>query len=308
MFIFNRKTAFMRNITILAIILIGVLFHFPALAQSGKKKIQPGRMYNSLDTLYAPSYGFTSQVPAGWIGTLPRESEVFLLTASNGPFGEIFVFGRTSTDLQQLAELWKQGVDVTETVRLKAIDPKISEQLLQSEVVAEGNYVQNNNKAFAATKCGNQGTCITILAVGTEESYDVVSEAALEFLQKGSFDVPSFESPYENFDWKEFLSNKLMITYDEVLGGARQTQITLCENGTFSANVKKKGIMKETNPEYKNKMSGNWTVKGEGPEATLNLTFTKKGLSPMTVPLTLKDEELYVGDERYYASQATGCK
>lgn len=298
----------MRNaISLILIIIAATIFH-PVLAQTGKKRIQPGRMYNSLDTLYAPSFGFTSQVPAGWIGTLPRESEVFLLTASNGPFGEIFVFGRAAIDLQQLAELWKQGVDVTETLRLKAIDPKVSGLLLQSEVVADGNYLQNKNKAFAATKCGNQGTCITILAVGTEESYEAVSGAAMEFLEKGIFAVPSFESPYENFDWKEFLSNKLMITYDEVTGGARQTQINLCENGTFNANVKKRGIMRNVNPEYKNRMSGNWTVMGEGPEATLNLTFTKKGLSPLTVPLTLKDEELYVGDERYYASQATGCK
>jgi hypothetical protein len=279
-----------------------------ALAQSGKKRIQPGRMYNSLDTLFAPSLGFTSQVPAGWIGTLPRESEVFLLTSANGSFGEIFVFGRETTDLQQLAELWKQGVEVTKTLRLKAIDPKITGQILQSEVVAVGNYLQNQNKAFAATKCGNQGTCITVLAVGTEDSYETVSGAAIEMLQKGTFGVPSFESPYENFDWQEFLSNKLMITYDEVAGGARQTQINLCENGTFSANVKKRGIMRNFNPEYKGRMRGRWTVEGNGPEAILNLTFDKKRLNPLTVPLIIKEEQLYVGEERYYASEATGCK
>jgi hypothetical protein len=265
-------------------------------------------MYNSQDTLFSPSYGFTSQVPVGWVGTLPRETEVFLLTTGNGGFGEIFVFGRAEVDLPQLSELWKEGVDVTDNLRLKALDPKISNQILQSEVIADGNYVQRQSRAFAATKCGNQGTCITVLAVGSEESYDNVSKAALELLQNGTFESPSFESPYENFDWKEFLSNKLMITYDEVLGGARQTQINLCENGTFSANVKKRGIMRNVNPEYKNRMRGSWTVEGKGPDAMLNLTFDKKGLSPLTVPLTLKDEELFVGDERYYASEATGCK
>lgn len=298
----------MRNVFILIILLIGVTVFNPAKSQSGKKRIQPGRMYNSQDTLYAPSYGFTSQVPIGWIGTLPRESEVFLLTTGNAGFGEIYVFGRAATDLQQLSELWKQGVDITDKLRLKAINPKIQDKILQSEVVADGDYVGRQARAFAATKCGNQGTCITVLAVGTEESYSNVSNAALEILQKGTFELPSFESPYENFDWKEFLSNKLMITYDEVLGGARQTQITLCENGTFSANVKKRGIMKNVNPEYKNRMSGNWTVVGEGPEATLNLTFNKKGLNPLTVPLTLREEELFVGEERYYASEAIGCK
>jgi hypothetical protein len=298
----------MRNILILVILLFFSILFNPAFGQTPKKRIQPGKMYNSGDTLYAPTYGFTSQVPDGWIGTLPRESEVFLLSKGNNGFGEIFVFGRASTDLEQLSELWKQGVDVTETLRLKAIDPQISDKLLQSEVVADGNYVERNTRAFAATKCGNEGTCITVLAVGTEDSYGSVTEAALAFLENSTFEKPSFESPYENFDWQAFLSNKLMISYDEVRGGARQTQISLCEGGSFSANVKKKGIMKDTNPDYKNKMSGNWTVKGEGPEATLHLTFTKKGLSPLTVSLSLREEELYVGEERYYASEATSCK
>jgi hypothetical protein len=305
--IFNI-TNVMRNAIFLTLMLIAFVGFNPAWGQSGKKRIQPGKMYNAQDTLFAPSYGFTSYVPAGWIGTLPRESEVFLLTTGSNGFGEIFVFGRASTDLNQLSELWKQGVDVTETLRLKAIDPKVSGQILQSEVVADGNYVSTKSRAFAATKCGNKGTCITVLALATEGSYESISGAALEFLEKGTFQEPSFPSPYENFDWQKFLSNKLMITYDEVMGGAKQTQINLCENGTFAANVKKRGIMRNTNPEYKNRMSGDWTVMGAGPEANLHLTFNKKGLSPLTVPLTLRDEELYVGMDRYYASEATGCK
>lgn len=298
----------MKTTFILALVLLGMAFSIPVIGQSAKKRIQPGRMYNSQDTLFSPRFGFSSQVPVGWIGTLPRESEVFLLTSVDGSSGEIFIFGRAATDLFQLAEVWKQGVDVTETLRLKAVDPKVSGSVLKSEVIAEGGYLQNQNKAFAATKCGDQGTCITILAVGTEQSYQSVSAAAMELLDKGTFIVPSIESPYENFDWKEFLSNKLMITYDQVVGGARQTQINLCEDGTFSAKVKKRGIMRNVNPEYKNRMSGTWTVVGEGPQATLNLTFNKKGLSPLSVPLTLKEEALFVGEERYYASEATGCK
>lgn len=298
----------MRYNLSLSIFLIVTLFHIPSFAQSGKKRVEPGKMYNSLDTLYAPSFGFTSQVPGGWVGALPRESEVFLLTSGNGSFGEIYVFGRETTDLQQLSDLWVEGVEITDNLKLKAISPKISDQTLQSEVVADGNYVRRQSRAFAATKCGNQGACITVLAVGKADDFQYVAGVALEFLQKGTFEVPSFESPYENFDWKEFLSNKMLISYNEVIGGARQTQITLCEDGTFAANVKKRGILKNINPEYRNNMSGNWTVVGEGPEAILNLTFTKKGLSPLTVPLSLKEEELFVEDERYYASGATGCK
>lgn len=259
--------------------------------------------------MYAPRYGFTSKVPNGWVGTLPRETEVFLLNLSTGQFGEIFVFGRTtSIDLNALSEEWKAGVDVTETLRLQAIDPQISNATLRSEVEAVGNFIPTKKRAFAAVRCGDTGTCITVLAVSQDDNYEVVSKAAEEFLAGSSFDVPREIDPYQDFDWEEFLSNKMLIVYNDFKGGKQSTRVNLCAGGSFNAKVKKKGFMKDFNPEYKGNMVGSWTVESNNAEATLNITFSKKDLAPLTVQLKLEDEELYVNEERFYASRSENCK
>jgi hypothetical protein len=276
--------------------------------QSQKSRIQPGKMYNQGDTLYSPLFGFSTSVPTGWMGNLPRESEVFLLMNTSSKFGEIFVFGRESINLDSLAQIWASGVDITGNIRLTAANPKLEGDLLTSnEVIAEGNYLDKGYKAFAATRCGDKGKCITVLAIADEGNFESVSNTAVALLKNGVFEEPSNISPYDNFDWKKFLSNKLVITYDETQGGAKRTQINLCEDGTFRANVRKQGILKQVNPQYKGNMSGTWTADGIGPETLLTLTFSGKKLPPLSVKLHFKDEQLYAENERYYASESTSC-
>lgn len=59
--------------------LIFIALTFQSVAQKKKVRLQPGKMYEPGETLYAPRFGFIAKVPEGWEGILPRESEVFLL-------------------------------------------------------------------------------------------------------------------------------------------------------------------------------------------------------------------------------------
>lgn len=274
--------------------------------QNLKNRIQPGRMYNAGDSIYTPRYGFSGVIPQGWVGVLPRETEVFLLNSSTGTFGEIFVFGREKTDLAQLAETWKAGVNISETVTLKATDPKIEGDLLFAHAEAAGNYLPPKNyRAFAATRCGE--ACITVLAISLEENAELASASVLEFLKTALLSTPREIDPYEGFDWKGFLSGKLLISYEGFIDGKQQTKINLCEDGSFRAAVSKKGIMKDNNPDYKGTMKGQWTVDGKNSEAVLTFTFEKKDLAPFVVNLKFVEEELYANGERHYASQTEKC-
>lgn len=274
--------------------------------QNLKNRIQPGRMYSAGDSIYTPRYGFSGVIPQGWVGVLPRETEVFLLNSSTGTFGEIFVFGREKTDLAQLAETWKSGVNISETVTLKATDPKIEGDLLFAHVEAAGNYLPPKNyRAFAATRCGD--ACLTVLAISLEENAEMASASALEFLKTALLSTPREVDPYEGFDWKGFLSGKLLISYEGFIDGKQQTKINLCEDGSFRAAVSKKGIMKDNNPDYKGTMKGQWTVEGKNSEAVLTFTFEKKDLAPFVVNLKFVEEELYANGERHYASQTEKC-
>jgi hypothetical protein len=206
-------------------------------AQTRKGRIQPGRIYKPGESLYAPRYGFTAKVPEGWEGMLPRESEVFLLTTTTTTYGEIFVFGRDRGELNAMRDSWLKGFDLSETIRLKAINPTLTDGVLSAEVVAEGQYINKGTKGFAVARCNPNGPCITTLMVAPVQFYESVKNTVTEFMAAGSFAPPSNASPYADFDWKEFLSNNMLVTYAAVQDGSKETKIHLCADGNFSASV-----------------------------------------------------------------------
>ncbi|MBN7811105.1 hypothetical protein J0A68_09065 [Algoriphagus sp. H41] len=296
----------MKRTFALAFFLGMLSFSQTLFAQNLKNRVQPGKMYNAGDSIYAPRYGLSAKIPQGWVGVLPRETEVFLLNSSSGTFGEIFVFGREKIDLQQLSDSWKAGVNVSETIRLQAIDPILEGDLLYSHAQAVGNYLPPKNyRAFAATRCGE--ACITVLAISEESNAESTAQAALAMLKTASLSTPREIDPYEGFDWQEFLSGKLLIAFEGFTGGKQQTKVTLCADGSFSAQISKKGMMKDSNPDYKGGMKGSWAVDGMNSKATLTLTFDKEKLAPFVANLKFVNEELYVNDERHYASQSEKC-
>lgn len=297
----------MKLIKLSIAILLVVTVCFCALAQK-KNRIQPGRMYTAGETLFAPRFGFIGKVPDGWQGMLPRENEVFLLTSTTETYGEIYVFGREEGNLAVMAEAWKKGFNLSETIKLKAVTPVVKDGTLSAEVVGEGPYINKGNKAYALSRCSPSGPCVTILVVVPVQFYESVKNTAIQFMNSSTFEPPSAANAYTDFDWTEFLSGKLVATYSTVTGGTKETMIHVCSDGTFQANVKKGGVLKNQNPDYKGKLTGKWVVEGKGQEALLTLTFDKEGLKPLEALLKLDDEKIFCNSERYFVGQSDKCK
>jgi hypothetical protein len=297
----------MKNLKPTVFILLAFFFSFENYAQK-KNRIQPGKIYATGEALYAPRYGFMAKVPAGWEGMLPRESEVFLLMTTTSTYGEIFVFGRDQGDLNTMREGWIKGYDLSETILLKALNPTITDGILSGEVVAAGDNINKGKKGFVVSKCNPSGPCITVLAVAPTQFFESVKGTVLEFMKGSTFEPPSRQSPYAEFDWKEFLSNKVVMTYTTMQGGTKENQIHLCADGTFTANIKKSGFFKEENPAYKGKLSGTWSVSGIGEETTIQFSFKKNSLSRLETKLTIKDEKVFSNGERYFVGQSDKCK
>ncbi len=287
--------------------MLAVFTSFDGKAQK-RNRIQPGRIYATGETLYAPRFGFTAKVPAGWEGMLPRESEVFLLMTTTTTYGEIFVFGRDQGNLNLMKDSWVKGIDLSETILLKASNPALTDDMLTSDVVAKGESINKGNKGFAAAKCNPSGPCITVLAVAPAQFIESIKATVVEFMKGSSFDPPSRQSPYAEFDWKEFLSNTVVMTYASEQGGTKESQIHLCADGTFSANIKKTGFFKNQNPEYKGKLTGTWSVSGIGEETTIQFSFDKNRLSRIETHLTIKDEKVFSDGERYFVGHSDKCK
>ena len=277
-------------------------------AQKKQARLQPGRMYDAGETLYAPRFGFVAKVPVGWEGILPRESEVFLLSSTTATYGEIWIFGNERTDLNTMKTNWVQGLDLSESIRIKAVNPTEEDGLLSSEVIAEGELVNKGYKGFVAGRCSPSGPGVITLMIAPTQYYEAVKNTVVAFMKESSFEAPSNASQYEDFDWQDFLSDKVLVTFASSQGGSKETMIHLCRDGSFTANIKKKGFFKNQNPDYKGTLTGSWTAKGDGAKAALQFIFTNKSISPVEVAFTIEDEKVISDGERYFVGKSDRCK
>lgn len=279
-----------------------------ASAQKKKNRIQPGRIYAAGESMYAPRFGFGATVPTGWEGLLPRESEVFLLTTTTSTYGEIFVFGREQGDLNTLQSTWTKGVALSETIKLKANNASQQDGMLTADVVATGEFINKGFQGYAVAKCNPAGPCVVTLMVAPPQYFESVKGTVLSFMKSSTFDSPNSYDPYVDFDWNEFLSNKVFMAYESMRGGKEENKIHLCADGTFQASIKRTGMFKNENSDYRGNSSGTWKVNGKGEQTTITFTFSKNKLVPLEAPLLIKDEKVYSNELRYFVGQSDRCK
>jgi hypothetical protein len=139
-------------------------------------------------------------------------------------------------------------------------------------------------------------------------SYEQAKKALQDFVDNTTFTTPSNESPYLNFNWKKFLSGKvlLMTGFEETGQNKRENEVNLCADGTFSSKITRKGIFKDQAKAYQGSKKGTWEVKSNGDKATIIFTVPK--LPPAEVNLELKDEEIYINGDRYFIGASEKCK
>jgi hypothetical protein len=302
MMVCKRDCALFAALLLIAVVVVN--------GQTKKKRLQPGKLYDAGEVIYAPRYGFTSVIPTHWEGTLPREVEIFLLvpdTISVG--GEIWTFASEKNDLQSLKKNWTQGMNLSETIAIKATNIVEHEDMIASEVVPAGHNVNKGNKGYAIARCSAFGNCITCLGIGPVQCYEDLKTAVESFMNKASFSKPANISIYADFHWKEFLSNKTLITIAGTGGpqtGSKENTFNLCSDGSFRGYIKKKGIMKEVNSSYKGNQSGTWSTESIGDNGILKLNFKK--LSAVELPISIKEDQIFINGERYFAAESSTCK
>jgi len=290
---------------LLFLIIVGMIAS--SLQAQSRKRLKPAVMYKVGDTLYAPHYGFTSYVPEGWQGTLPRETEVLLLYSVNN-YGEIYVFGSDKGNLEEMKKSWLNGFDLNETMKLKATNnAEIVDGVLMSEVIVAGPSINNSFKGYAAAKCSPHGPCVTSLAIVQAQFIEPVKKTIQMFMKNSSFDQPREISPYADLNWQEYLSGKMVITFANNEVGYKENEIHLCKDGTFSAKINKKGMLKsKDNPDYNGKLTGTWKAEGIGEQGTVHLTSKK--LPSISFDVNIKNDKVFVNGERYFVAESEKCK
>lgn len=288
----------MKNL--LVIFLISLSIVSPA-----QQKITPGQVYNAGDKIYAPKLGFEATIPVGWMGTLPQNSSIFLLSSLKGLDGQIYVLGDT-TDFETMKIGWLRGLDLDETRVLKS-DGNVEVQngrLVSTVILTGGQNVSYTG--FIAARCGDYGRCVSALLTCEVKYLEEMKKSVNEFLDNLSFVNPVNTNEYEGYDWRLFLGNKQLVHYDNVVGSKSVNEIWLCEDGTFLSKLKRTGVVKGDIGSYKGKHKGTWKTSSIGQTGTLTLSFNK--LPPVEVELLIEDDHIFLNGKRHVALAAAMCK
>ncbi len=282
--------------------LLFILFSSVLLAQ---KIITPGEVYNPDEEIYTPTLGFKAKIPQGWTGSLPQGSTIFLLSSLKGLNGSIYILGDT-TNFETMKAGWIQGLELEEGRVLKSDGNFVMKgDLLTSGVTLTG-IDQNANKGFIAARCGAYGRCVSALLTCEAKYLSDMKNAVDDFLESVVFVNPILKNEYEGFDWKQFLANKQLVHYDNVVGTKSVNKVWLCEDGTFVSKLKRTGVVKGEIGKYKGKHKGTWATSSFGNTGILTLTFDK--LPPVEVDLLIKDEQIFLNGKRHVALAAATCK
>ena len=278
-------------------------------AQLPSNRIQPAVMYHAGDTIRSPRLGLETRIPEGWAGVLPRDTEVFLLLPQDNTIGEIYVMLNEKTDLEGQLKRWKSGVAMSDALVLKP-EGEISRRgtdVISTVAVMAGQNANNSQlKAYAEAKCSPHGFCLAFLSTSDATNFEKVKKTVQDIVDNTIFKAPSNDSPYKNFDWKRFLSNKILLNMDYEQNSKRVDEVNLCADGTFHSKLTRTGIFKDKSKDYVGKKEGNWDVESKGEKATITLTFKK--LPSVEVELVAKDEEIYINGMRYFAGESELCQ
>lgn len=280
---------------------------FLALGLTGfSQGIQPGKIYEAGEQLVSPMYGIQSKVPAGWMGLLPMDTEIFLMVPTGSSSdGEIYVAADSST-FDAVKANWMEGLLLDNGSRIKS-DGNIFMRgdAMASNIILEGNGAMGF-KGYVEAKCGKFGTCITILLTSPPQFFEEQKKAVIEFSDNTQLVKPSKTNIYDDFDWKAFLSGKYLANFAYVPGAKSEDEFWLCPDGTFRSKLKRSGALKNEVKEYQGKKSGSWSTNSVGKTGTLTLDINKMG--PVEIDLMIENDRVFLNGYRFFAMLTDDCK
>ena len=286
-----------RNLIALLIIVIFVGEGF------AQERLRPAQRYDEGEIIFAPTFGMKSKVPTGWVGVLPRDTEVFLMMPKVGE-GEIYVTA-DSINTEILKERWLRGLDLGNGNTLKS-DGEI---FMRGDVIASKVILSSkttDNKAYIEAKCSEYDRCVGGLLVAAPQNYEELKKGLEEFLDNMTFEAPSTANIYASFEWKKYLSNKRLMNFTFAQGGKAVNEIRICENGTFNMKLKRTGQLKKNAADYKGKSKGTWETSSVGPYGKLVLHFAK--LPDLEIDLLIEDDQVFINEKRYFLMYGATCK
>ena len=285
-----------------------VLIAHQAFAQLPTNRMSAGVMHYAGDTVQSIRLGLSAIVPKGWKAVLPRDTEVVVLVPDdNSSASTIYaVLNENMTLAQQRINLEK-GFVLAEGLTMVPDGPVTlrTNEVLATAAKLSGEKANKQAKFYIESKCNPVGYCLAFVLQADAPGMEKGKAALQQLVDNTTFQDMSHISPYANFNWKEFLSNKLLLRFRRDASGKQEDELDLCKDGTFRANITRTGEF-GVPKEYSGKNKGTWSLTSDNDKATITLTFKK--LKPITLQVQGKDEEIYVNGNRYFVGESDTCK
>jgi hypothetical protein len=218
---------------------------------------------------------------------------------------EIFVVGNENDSLAAVKGRWVKGLDMGSNIFLKVTGAITTRgKGIAGTGILSGSTNQNNRKIYAEAVCSNYGTCVTFVMMSSEKDFEVTRAALQSFVDESLMDEPKIVSIYEGFDWTKFLSDRVLLTYSSDQSFKKLNEVHLCKDGTFSSEIKRKGLVKGEVKPYQGKKKGKWSV-GTGQTAVLVLEF--KDGPRGEVELSITDDKVFANGVRHFVAYSDKC-
>ena len=290
-----------KTLSVLAFILT-----FSIGAVQAQERVQPAKTYVGGDIIYAPLSGIQFAIPDQWSGYYIPESEMFYMRSDTSSLVNVLLAVNRDESLEAMRFRWNNGVELVPDIFMK---PATSFDI-NGDILSGEQYLSNNKdvKGFVLSKCGDFNACAIFLLTAPSSEY-LKFKNTLEALATGiSLNEPSLENLEDEFDWKRELEGKYLLMNESTGTSTRGNHLWLCYDGTFTMDLKRKGLAKKQAGKYKGKSKGRFTIIGTGASGQLILQFEgKKALEKLTIELTLKGEAIYLNEDRYFRSENTKC-
>lgn len=268
-------------------------------------RLKPTQRYSSGETVYGARAGVKTIIPQGWLGMLPRDTELFLLMPLDGSNGEIYVTVSGNLSIEDRKANWLSGLDLGNGNVLRS-DGNFTDRNGNLSSFLKLDQKTSTDRGYIETVCGPYGVCLTVMLFGGEAGFDKVQQAVYSFIDNIQWQEPSDKDDYADFDWNEFLSGKHLLNYDYVPNAKAENDIWLCSDGSFTTKLKRSGLLKDQAKQYKGTKSGTWETSSVGASGVLILNYKK--LDPLKVSLKIEGEQIYLNEKRHFVMKSSVCE
>ncbi len=265
---------------------------------NAQERVAPSKYYKSGEAINAPRLGVGFVIPSGWVGYLPQETEILILTKENNEGSEVYVFGRENS-YNQIEQNWQTGLSLSPSISI----------IVKEEIQRQGELRYANieytgtgggqRRGLAVASCGDYGICTTWLLLSVNKGFEENKAMLLELAAQVDYTQPkSLDELQPDLDWNTELEGKYL--YSKKNQGGQKTVFQLWLDADHTFTTKAVPMSWTDDKKYSGKKKGAWSITKREGKDLLVLNYGK--LEPVILTLDKVDDNVMLNGEAMFVT------